>query len=66
MVTSADVRPDEDTTEQDQAGEQARNETGQCLVNLAEQHCGNPTNDMHEVAMAGLLVPDHPHPPCRY
>ncbi|MFJ9448519.1 cytochrome P450 [Kitasatospora sp. NPDC101235] len=46
IVTSADVRPEADTTEQDQAGEQARIEMGQYLANLAEQRRGHPTDDM--------------------
>ncbi|MEU6017986.1 cytochrome P450 [Streptomyces sp. NPDC047515] len=46
VVASADVRPGDDTTEQDRAGDQARREMGQYLVNLAEQRRGRPTDDM--------------------
>ncbi|MEW2490492.1 cytochrome P450 [Streptomyces sp. NPDC048411] len=46
LVTSADVRPDEDSTERNQAGNQARIEMGQYLVDLAEQRRGHPTDDM--------------------
>ncbi|MFI6063298.1 cytochrome P450 [Streptomyces sp. NPDC051286] len=46
LVTSADVRPDEDSTERSQAGNQARIEMGQYLVDLAEQRRGRPTADM--------------------
>ncbi|MCQ4045634.1 cytochrome P450 [Streptantibioticus rubrisoli] len=47
IVASADVRPeDKDSIEQDRAGDQARIEMGQYLVNLAEQRRGHPTGDM--------------------
>lgn len=46
VVASADVRAGEDTTETDRAGEKARTEMGQYLVNLAEQRRGHPTDDM--------------------
>ncbi|MGW3661187.1 cytochrome P450 [Streptomyces sp. NPDC005151] len=46
VVASADVRPDEDSTERDQAGNQARIEMGRYLVDLAEQRRGHPTDDM--------------------
>ncbi|MBO1418139.1 cytochrome P450, partial [Streptomyces sp. FH025] len=47
IVASADVRPDEDASaERDRAGEQARIEMGQYLVNLAEQRRDHPTGDM--------------------
>ncbi|MGW3074019.1 cytochrome P450 [Kitasatospora sp. NPDC001132] len=47
IVASADVRPDEESSaERDRAGEQARIEMGQYLVNLAEQRRGHPTDDM--------------------
>ncbi|MFJ9682711.1 cytochrome P450 [Streptomyces sp. NPDC101194] len=46
LVTAADVRPDKDTTETDQAGDRARIEMGGYLVGLAEQRRGRPTDDM--------------------
>ncbi|MFI9612101.1 hypothetical protein ACIHCM_10565 [Streptomyces sp. NPDC052023] len=46
VVASTDVGADEDTTERDRAGEQARAEMGQYLVNLAEQRRGKPGDDM--------------------
>ncbi|MGK4585180.1 cytochrome P450 [Kitasatospora sp. HPMI-4] len=47
IVASADVRPDEESSaERDRAGEQARIEMGQYLVNLAEQRRDHPTGDM--------------------
>ncbi|MEU6773198.1 cytochrome P450 [Streptomyces sp. NPDC046759] len=46
LVTAADVRAGEDTTEAGKAGDQARMEMGGYLVNLAEQRRGNPTDDM--------------------
>ncbi|MFE5581611.1 cytochrome P450 [Kitasatospora sp. NPDC056531] len=47
IVASADVRPDEEASaERDRAGEQARIEMGQYLVNLAEQRRDHPTGDM--------------------
>ncbi|MEU6009142.1 cytochrome P450 [Streptomyces sp. NPDC047453] len=46
LVTAADVRPEEDTTETDKAGDQARVEMGGYLVNLAEQRRGRPGDDM--------------------
>ncbi|MEU8911171.1 cytochrome P450, partial [Streptomyces mirabilis] len=46
LVAAADVRPEEDTTETDKAGDQARVEMGRYLVNLAEQRRGHPTDDM--------------------
>ncbi|MFF2808691.1 cytochrome P450 [Streptomyces sp. NPDC058000] len=46
LVASADMRPDEDTTEQDQAGNQARIDMNQYLLDLAGRRHGNPTGDM--------------------
>ncbi|MFE7106567.1 cytochrome P450 [Streptomyces sp. NPDC057575] len=46
LVTAADVRPGQDTTETDKAGDQARLEMGGYLVDLAEQRRGHPTDDM--------------------
>lgn len=46
IVASADVRPEEDSTKRDLAGEQARVEMGQYLVDLAEQRHGRPGDDM--------------------
>ncbi|MFF3729189.1 cytochrome P450 [Streptomyces sp. NPDC002476] len=46
LVAAADVRPGQDTTEADQAGEQARVEMGGYLVGLAEQRRGSPGDDM--------------------
>jgi cytochrome P450 len=46
LVTAADVRPEDDTTETDKAGEQARMEMGGYLLNLAEQRRGKPGDDM--------------------
>ncbi|MFF4037214.1 cytochrome P450 [Streptomyces sp. NPDC001816] len=46
LVAAADVRPDDDTTETDKAGDQARVEMGGYLVNLAERRRGDPGDDM--------------------
>ncbi|MEV6117488.1 cytochrome P450 [Streptomyces sp. NPDC052109] len=46
IVASADVRPGDDATETDKAGDQARMEMGGYLVNLAEQRRGDPSDDM--------------------
>ncbi|MGW7525796.1 cytochrome P450 [Streptomyces sp. NPDC054783] len=46
IVASADVRPEDDSTENDKAGDQARMEMGGYLVNLAEQRRGKPSDDM--------------------
>ncbi|GGX13965.1 cytochrome P450 [Streptomyces noursei] len=46
LVAAADVRPDEDTTEQDETGRRAGNEMSQYLLDLAEQRRGKPTDDM--------------------
>ncbi|OKJ44914.1 cytochrome P450 [Streptomyces sp. CB01580] len=46
LVTAADVRPGQDTTEADKAGDQARIEMGGYLVGLAEQRRGSPGDDM--------------------
>lgn len=46
IVASADVKPEEDSTKRDLAGEQARVEMGQYLVDLAEQRRGRPGDDM--------------------
>jgi cytochrome P450 len=47
IVAAADVRPeDQASAERDRAGDQARSEMGQYLVNLAEQRRGNPGDDM--------------------
>ncbi|MEU8470598.1 cytochrome P450 [Streptomyces sp. NPDC029006] len=46
LVAAADVRPDDDSTETDKAGDQARMELGGYLLNLAEQRRGKPGDDM--------------------
>lgn len=46
IVATADIGPEEDTTERDQTGRQARQEMGLYLVNLAEQRRDRPTDDM--------------------
>jgi cytochrome P450 len=46
IVASADIGPEEDTTQRDKAGIQARQEMGGYLVNLAEQRRGHPGDDM--------------------
>ncbi|MFG3659423.1 cytochrome P450 [Streptomyces sp. NPDC047706] len=46
LVAAADVRPGEDTTETDKAGDQARVELGGYLMNLAERRRGTPGADM--------------------
>ncbi|MFI9603345.1 cytochrome P450 [Streptomyces sp. NPDC052043] len=46
VVASADVRPEADSTETDQAGDQARMEMGRYLVNLAERRRDRPSDDM--------------------
>ncbi|MCW7942993.1 cytochrome P450 [Streptomyces hygroscopicus] len=46
IVASADIGPEEDTTERDKAGMQARQEMGRYLVDLAEQRRERPTGDM--------------------
>ncbi|OLZ72003.1 cytochrome [Streptomyces sp. IMTB 2501] len=46
IVAAADVRPDDDSTEPDKAGDQARMEMGGYLLNLAEQRRGKPGDDM--------------------
>ncbi|MFI9272045.1 cytochrome P450 [Kitasatospora sp. NPDC052896] len=50
VVTAADVRPEEDATgdatERGAAGDQARREMGQYLVDLAEKRRGGPSDDM--------------------
>ncbi|MFJ3221450.1 cytochrome P450 [Kitasatospora sp. NPDC086801] len=46
IVASADVRPEEDSTEQDKAGGQARGDMGRYLVDLAERRRGDPSDDM--------------------
>ncbi|REK86003.1 cytochrome P450 [Streptomyces inhibens] len=46
LVASADVRPEEDSTERDRAGDQARIEMGRYLVDLAEQRRGHPGDDL--------------------
>ncbi|MFJ2865775.1 cytochrome P450 [Kitasatospora sp. NPDC087314] len=46
IVASADVRPEEDSTERDEAGDQARNEMGRYLVDLAEKRRGKPSDDL--------------------
>ncbi|MFB0614997.1 cytochrome P450 [Streptomyces sp. AGS-58] len=46
LVTAADVRPGDDSTETDKAGDQPRMEMGGYLVNLAEQRRGDPGDDM--------------------
>ncbi|MGQ5635708.1 MULTISPECIES: cytochrome P450 [unclassified Streptomyces] len=46
LVAAADVRPEDDSTETDKAGDQARMEMGGYLLNLAEQRRGDPGDDM--------------------
>ncbi|MGW5326473.1 cytochrome P450 [Streptomyces sp. NPDC004014] len=46
IVAAADVRPDDDSTEPDKAGDQARMEMGGYLLNLAEQRRDKPGDDM--------------------
>ncbi|MEV7969199.1 cytochrome P450 [Sphaerisporangium sp. NPDC088356] len=46
IVASADVSTENDTTERDRAGRQARADMGRYLVDLAEQRRGNPSDDM--------------------
>lgn len=46
IVASADIGPEEDTTERDKAGVNGRQEMGRYLVNLAEQRRDRPTGDM--------------------
>ncbi|GAA3480371.1 cytochrome P450 [Streptomyces yanii] len=46
LVAMADIGPEEDTTERDRAGDQARIEMGRYLVDLAEQRRGHPSDDM--------------------
>ncbi|MGW7379124.1 cytochrome P450 [Streptomyces sp. NPDC054794] len=46
LVTSADVRTDEDPTERHRAGDQARIEMGGYLLDLAERRRGHPTDDL--------------------
>lgn len=46
LVASADIGPEGDTAERDQAAGQAQQEMGQYLVQLAEQRRGRPTGDM--------------------
>lgn len=46
LVTAADVRPGQETTEAEEAGEQARTEMGGYLVDLAEQRRGSPDDAM--------------------
>ncbi|WP_328390281.1 cytochrome P450 [Streptomyces sp. NBC_00400] len=46
LVASADIGPEEDTTERDKAAIKARQEMGRYLVDLAEQRRGRPTDDM--------------------
>ncbi|MFI9848415.1 cytochrome P450 [Nonomuraea sp. NPDC051941] len=46
IVASADVTADQDTTERDPAGQQARAEMGGYLVDLAEQRRGQRSDDM--------------------
>ncbi|BAC68294.1 cytochrome [Streptomyces avermitilis] len=46
LVASADIGPEGDTAERDQAADQAQQEMGQYLVQLAEQRRGRPTGDM--------------------
>ncbi|MEU9497994.1 cytochrome P450 [Streptomyces sp. NPDC048196] len=46
LVASADVRPEDDSTELARAGDQARMEMGGYLVDLAEQRRGRPTGDL--------------------
>ncbi|MFF3654752.1 cytochrome P450 [Streptomyces olivochromogenes] len=46
LVAAADIGPEGDTAERDQAADQARQEMGQYLVQLGEQRRGHPTGDM--------------------
>ncbi|MGY5035802.1 cytochrome P450 [Streptomyces sp. 900116325] len=46
IVATADIGPEEDTTERDRTGRQARQEMGLYLVDLAEQRRDRPTDDM--------------------
>ncbi|MFK0019692.1 cytochrome P450 [Streptomyces sp. NPDC090798] len=46
IVAAADIGPEDDSTERDKAGLQARQEMGRYLVNLAEQRRDRPTGDM--------------------
>ncbi|MCQ4084441.1 cytochrome P450 [Streptomyces sp. RB6PN25] len=47
IVSSADVRPqEEESTERETAGEQARAQMGRYLLDLAEQRRGHPADDM--------------------
>ncbi|SEG78076.1 Cytochrome P450 [Thermomonospora echinospora] len=46
IIAAADVRPEQDTTERDRPGDQARTEMGRYLVDLAEQRRGHPSDDM--------------------
>ncbi|MGW2597187.1 cytochrome P450 [Streptomyces klenkii] len=46
LVTSADVKPGEDATERTRAGDRARTEMGRYLLDLGEQRCDHPTDDM--------------------
>ncbi|MFD1310418.1 cytochrome P450 [Streptomyces kaempferi] len=46
LVASADIGPEGDTAERDQAAGQAQQQMGQYLVQLAEQRRGRPTGDM--------------------
>ncbi|MFB7336091.1 cytochrome P450 [Streptomyces adustus] len=46
LVASADIGPEGDTAEREQAADQARQEMGLYLLRLAEQRRGRPTGDM--------------------
>ncbi|MGW1025646.1 cytochrome P450 [Streptomyces sp. NPDC002577] len=63
IIEAADVRPGEDRTERERAGEQARAETGRYLIDLAERRRGHPTDDMlsafvNEQDPAARLTPE--------
>ncbi|MEU6407112.1 cytochrome P450 [Streptomyces sp. NPDC046985] len=46
QVTAVDIRPGEESAERFRAGRQARQETREYLLGLAEQRRGHPTDDM--------------------
>ncbi|GAX55754.1 cytochrome P450 [Streptomyces olivochromogenes] len=46
LVAAADIGPESDTADREQAADQARQEMGQYLVQLGEQRRGRPTGDM--------------------
>lgn len=70
IVASADVRPEDDSTETDKAGDQARMEMGGYLVSLAEQRRGKPTTTCSPPSPTNRTRPcgspgkNSPKPPC--